>query len=98
MPTDRSFKQIISSLSAKAMICFINGLFGCDYPLNSEVKHLNAEQISPGLKKRQPDEVVSVAGHTYIIEEQTADGTNMAIRVFEYGYAQAFREKETKRG
>ncbi|MDR0639314.1 MAG: hypothetical protein LBG27_10530 [Spirochaetaceae bacterium] len=80
------------------MIRFINGLFGCDYPLDSEVKRLNAEQIGSGLEKRITDEVVSVAGHTYIIEEQTADDSNMAIWVFEYSYAQALREKETKDG
>jgi hypothetical protein len=68
---DRSFKQIISSLSPGAMIRFINGLFGCDYPPDSEVHHLSAEQIGAGLEKRLPDEVVSVAGRTYIIEEQT---------------------------
>jgi hypothetical protein len=95
---DRSFKQIISSLSPGAMIRFINGLFGCDYPPDSEVRHLNAEQIGTGLDKRLPDEVVSVAGRTYIIEEQTADDANMAVRVFEYGFAQALKEKEAKDG
>jgi hypothetical protein len=95
---DRSFKQIISSLSPGAMIRFINGLFGCDHPPDSEVEHLNAEQIDAGLEKRLPDEVVSIAGRTYIIEEQTTKDANMAIRVFEYSFAQALREKEAKEG
>jgi hypothetical protein len=95
---DRSFKQIISSLSQGAMTRFINGLFGCDYPPDSEVRRLSAEQIGTGLEKRLPDEVVSIAGRTYIIEEQTADDANMAIRVFEYSFAQALREKETEEG
>ena len=59
---DRSFKQIISSLSPRAMTRFINGLFGCNYPPDSEVKHLSTEQIGTGLEKRVADEVVSVAG------------------------------------
>ena len=95
---DRSFKQIISSLSPRAMTRFINGLFGCNYPPDSEVRHLSTEQIGTGLEKRVADEVVSVAGDTYIIEEQTVDDANMAIRVFEYSYAQALREKGTKDG
>jgi hypothetical protein len=77
---------------------FINGPFGCDYPPDSEVKHLSAEQIGTGLEKRLPDEAVSVAGRTYIIEEQTTEDANMAIRVFEYSLAQALREKKTKDG
>ncbi|MDR2796863.1 MAG: hypothetical protein LBB80_00795 [Treponema sp.] len=80
---DRSFKQIISSLSSTAMIRFINGLFHTQHPLDSPVIHLSTEQIAPDLEKRQVDEVVSVAGHTYLIEEQTTDDANMAIRVFE---------------
>jgi hypothetical protein len=95
---DRSFKQIIGSLSPKALIHFINGLFGVNHPPNSDVKRLNTEQIGKNLKKLQPDEIVSIEGCAYIIEEQTIDDANMAIRVFEYGYAQALKDKETMGG
>jgi hypothetical protein len=33
---DRSFKKIIGALSPKALIGFINGLFGSNHPLDSE--------------------------------------------------------------
>lgn len=95
---DRSFKQIIGSLSPKALIHFINALFGTNHPPDSEVKRLNTEHIDKTLRKRQSDEVVSIARCTYLIEEQTTEDANMAIRVFEYGYAQALTEKETKEG
>lgn len=95
---DRSFKQIISSLSPNAMIRFINGLFHTTHPLDSPVIHLSTEHIRSNLEKRQADEVVSVAGHTYLIEEQTADDATMAIRVFEYSYAQALKEKHIHPG
>ena len=95
---DRSFKQIIGSLSPKALIRFINGLFGSNHPPGCEVRRLNTEQLDKNLRKLQPDEIVSVGGRTYLIEEQTTDDANMTIRVFEYGYAQALKEKETKGG
>jgi hypothetical protein len=38
---DRSFKKIIGGLSSKALIRFINGLFGSNHPPDSEVKRLN---------------------------------------------------------
>jgi hypothetical protein len=95
---DRSFKRIIDSLSPGALVYFINSLFGSAHPPDSEVKRLNTEQIDKNLKKTQPDEVVSIEGVTYLIEEQTVDDANMAIRIFEYGYAQALKDKKTDGG
>jgi hypothetical protein len=95
---DRSFKLIMNSLSPKALIYFINRLFGSNHPLDSEVKRLNTEHIDNALNKRLSDEIVSIDGHVYEIEEQTTDDANMAIRVFEYGYAQALKDKKAKDG
>jgi predicted transposase YdaD len=95
---DRSFKQIIGSLSDRALVCFINGLFSTDHPLDSPVSRLNTEQIDKNLKKRQPDEIVSIEDKIYVIEEQTGPDKNMAIRVFEYGYAQALKDKKIEDG
>jgi predicted transposase YdaD len=95
---DRSFKKIIESLSNKALIQFINSMFGADHPLDSEVRRLNTEQIDDHLKKQQPDEIVSIGGQDYVIEEQTTDDANMAIRIFEYGYAHAMKNKEIMEG
>jgi hypothetical protein len=83
---DRSFKQIIGSLSDKALITLINALFGADHPLDSE-------QIGKSLEKQQADEIVSINGFDYIIEQQTTDDANMAIRIFEYDYAHALQNK-----
>jgi hypothetical protein len=33
---DRSFKKIMGGISSKALIRFINGLFGSNHPLDSE--------------------------------------------------------------
>ncbi|MDR1149810.1 MAG: hypothetical protein LBK66_14385, partial [Spirochaetaceae bacterium] len=95
---DRSFKKIIGGLSSKALIRFINGLFGSKHTPDSEVKRLNTEQIDENLKKRLCDEIVSVAGQKYVIEEQTTSDANMAIRIFEYGYAEALNDRKTKDG
>jgi PII-like signaling protein len=80
------------------MIRFINGLFHTQHPLDSPVIHWSTEYIRSNLEKRQVDEVVSIAGHTYLIEAQTADDANMAIRVFEYSYAQALKNKHIHAG
>jgi hypothetical protein len=65
---DRSFKQIIGSLSSKALIHFINALFGSNHPFDSEVRRLNTEQIDKSLKKLQPDEIILVGGSTLRVE------------------------------
>jgi hypothetical protein len=73
---DRSFKQIINSLSSKALVHFINSLFGAKHPLDSDVKRLSTEQIDENLNKLQPDAVISVEKSVYIIEKQTTDDAN----------------------
>jgi hypothetical protein len=95
---DRSFKQIMGSLSDKALVCFINSLFGSNHPVDSPVIRLNTEQVGKNLKKQQPDEIIAIEGKIYFIEEQTGPDKNMAIRVFEYGYARALKDKEMKDG
>jgi hypothetical protein len=68
---DRSFKQIIGSLSNRALISLINALFDTDHPLDSDVIRLNTEQIDKSLKKRLADEIVSINGFDY--NNRTAD-------------------------
>jgi hypothetical protein len=63
------------------------------FPVDSPVVRLNTEQIGKNLEKQQPDEIVAIEGKIYVIEEQTGPDKNMAIRVFEYGYAQALKDK-----
>jgi hypothetical protein len=95
---DRSFKLIIGSISSRALITLINALFGSNHPPDSEVRRLNTEQIDKRLRKQQADEIVSINGLDYLIEEQTAEDANMAIRIFECGYAHALRNKVTEGG
>jgi hypothetical protein len=51
---DRSFKQIIGSLSNKALISLINALFDANHPLDSDVRRLNTEQMDKSLKNNRP--------------------------------------------
>jgi hypothetical protein len=50
---DRYFKQIIGSLSDKALITLINALFGANHPLDSDVRRLNTEQIDKSLENNR---------------------------------------------
>jgi hypothetical protein len=40
---DLIFKRIIQEINPQAVVCLINGLFGTDFPLDSEVSFPNRE-------------------------------------------------------
>jgi hypothetical protein len=74
---DLVFKRLIR-LSPGAVIRFINGLFGTSHPPESSVDYPNTE---------------TGGRSTYHVEVQSTDDAEIAVRVFEYGFAQALRTK-----
>jgi hypothetical protein len=71
---------------------FINGLFGTDYPPESTVEYPNTEQVGRKLKRIMSDTMIIIGGiHVYHVEAQIGDDENIAVRVFEYGYAEGLR-------
>jgi hypothetical protein len=90
---DLILKQLIR-LSSVAVIQFINGLFGTDYPLDSTVEYPSTENVSRKLKRLMSDTVVVIGGlRVYHIEGEIGDDASMAVRVFEYGFAEGLRTK-----
>jgi predicted transposase/invertase (TIGR01784 family) len=90
---DMVLKQLLH-LSAPAIIQFINGLFDADHPLDSTVEYPNTETVTKKLRRLLSDTVVIIGGvHVYHLEAEISDDANMAIRVFEYGFAEALRTK-----
>jgi hypothetical protein len=90
---DRILKRLMS-LSGVAIVQFINGLFDADHPLDSTVEYPNTETVSRDLRCIRSDIVIIVSGiHAYHIEGQIDDDANMAVRVFEYGFAEGLRTK-----
>ncbi|GHV47101.1 hypothetical protein AGMMS49546_36340 [Spirochaetia bacterium] len=94
---DKVFKESMR-LSKKAVIHFINGLFGVNHPLNSALNYPNTEYISEDLKRLVSDMVIVVGGCRYQLEAQINNDLNMAIRVFRYGFEESLRSRTVKDG
>lgn len=88
---DRVFK-ICLSLSAKAVIGMINGLFDTDYPLNSKVTYNWTEFEDHGtLRKILADTIITInEAEAYHFEAQIEDD-DIVLRVFEYGFMHGIR-------
>ena len=82
---DRIFKRLFS-LSDKAIIGLINGLFGESFPADSSVECRNTEFVRADLRGRQADNIVTVAHiRTFHTEAQLRAGSRVSLRLFEYG-------------
>jgi hypothetical protein len=86
----------LMEVSDRALIVFINALFNTDHPLDSPVARLDTEQTT-GHGRRRADIIIRIQGAVYHLEAQLRRDTDMAIRVFSYGYEQALKTK-TKAG
>jgi predicted transposase/invertase (TIGR01784 family) len=90
---DSKFKRLIYT-SPRAVISFINGLFNTNHPLNSTVAYPNTEYVNEDHKHFHADSVSGIGGtDIYNIEVQSGDDTDMAIRIFRYGFLEANRYK-----
>jgi len=89
---DAVFKKLLR-LSRKAVIAFINGLFGTDYPPTATVEYPNTETVSTKLRRRISDAYLKVQGQTYHVEMQSTVDNDIIIRVFEAGFGYARDEK-----
>jgi hypothetical protein len=89
---DLLFKQLLH-LSDRAVVSFINGLFGTKHPPDSHVTHLGTETVSKEFRHLLRDTVLMINGVTYHVEAEIDFGGDMAIRVFEYGLAYGIWKK-----
>ncbi|MEE1256158.1 MAG: hypothetical protein UHN47_06570 [Lachnospiraceae bacterium] len=91
---DKMFKKVLT-LSSKAVINFINGLFETEYSTDAKVTYNWTEFHDDNLKKILADTIVTIDGcHSYHIEAQRYQDETIVFRVFEYGYRHAERYKE----
>lgn len=91
---DRIFKRLFS-LSSKAVVNMINGLFSTDYKPDSVVTYPGTEHIKGDLSEVFADIYVTINGvHTYHLEAQMTEDKSIIFRVFEYGYLYANRNRE----
>jgi hypothetical protein len=94
---DKSFKRLMR-LSNRAIVLFINGLFDTGYSPESSVGYLSTETISDNLNRIISDVVISITEpdgevHYYLVEAQIGDDEQMALRVFNYVYAEGLKHK-----
>lgn len=88
---DKIFKKILT-LSTKAVINLINGLFGTNYPEDSTITYNWTEFVDTELRRTLADTVITINGrYSYHIEAQLEKDEDIVFRVFEYGYHHADR-------
>ena len=89
---DRVFKRILT-LSNRAVVNFINGLFGEDFPPDSKLVYNWTESVKNDLEKTIADTIITVNGaKRYHIEvEIESGGSIIVLRVFDYAYQDALK-------
>ncbi|MDR2136361.1 MAG: hypothetical protein LBO76_07080 [Treponema sp.] len=81
---DLVFKTLMR-LSDRAIVSFINGLFGTSHPLSSAVSRPSAETVSPALRRSMADMVITINNSfSYIIEAQISNDRSMGVRILQY--------------
>ena len=93
---DKMFKKILT-LSSKAVINFINGLFQTDYPTDSTITYNWTEFHDDNLTKTIADTILTIGGiHSYYIEAQMYRDEDIVLRIFDYGYKQSLRNAKVE--
>ncbi|MHC6201893.1 RpnC/YadD family protein [Breznakiellaceae bacterium SP9] len=95
---DLIFKRLMHA-SKPAVLSFINGLFNTNHTLDEELVYLSTETVTDELGRIISDIIIAVGNLTYLIEAQIENDGNMAVRIFQYVYADALkRQKADKDG
>lgn len=95
---DKAFKRILT-LSDKAVINLINGLFGTDYPTNSKITYNWTEHEDKDLKRTLSDSILTINDRDiYHIEAQITEDEEIVFRVFEYGFGHAYKNRTFDNG
>ena len=90
---DKAFKRILT-LSNKAVINLINGLFDTNYPLDSKINYNWTEHEDKELKKTLSDSILTINGQdSYHMEAQMTEDEEIVFRVFEYGFGHAYKNR-----
>ena len=83
---DKIFKKILT-MSQKAVINLINGLYGTQHSLDSKITYHWTESIDDNLKRTLADTIITINDfYNYHIEAQMYQDDDIVLRVFEYGF------------
>ncbi|WP_394924132.1 hypothetical protein [uncultured Robinsoniella sp.] len=91
---DKIFKRILT-LSKRAVIHLINGLFQQNYPPDSIVEYNWTEHVDKDLRRTIADTIITI-NHTdsYHLEAQMYQDEQIVLRMFEYGYHHSMRSRQ----
>lgn len=91
---DKIFKRILT-LSKKAVIHLINGLFQQNYPQDSKVEYNWTEHVDKDLKRTIADTIITInQTDSYHLEAQMYQDEQIVLRMFEYGYHHSMRSRQ----
>lgn len=93
---DKMMKKILT-MSSKAVVNLINGLFDTEYPTDSILSYNWTEFVDDELRKILADTIITVenAGKkvSYHIEAQMTEDGSIVFRMMEYGFGHAQRNR-----
>ncbi|MBS7303193.1 MAG: hypothetical protein KIG50_03545 [Lachnospiraceae bacterium] len=90
---DSTFKRILT-LSDKAVINLINGLFGTEHPTDSKITYNWTEYENKDLKRILADSILTINDRDiYHIEAQMTEDEEIVFRIFEYGFGHAYQNR-----
>ena len=88
---DKIFKKILT-MSQKAVINLINGLYETNHPLDSKITYHWTESIDDNLKRTLADTIITINDfYNYHIEAQMYQDDDIVLRVFEYGFGYSIK-------
>ena len=98
---DKMLKRILT-LSARAVLNLINGLFQTNFPLDSKIVYNWTESIDDELGKTISDTILTIhvgeECYRFHIEAEIDCGStndiSIVLRIFEYGYRDALKHRE----
>lgn len=95
---DSIFKKVMT-LSPRAVVSFINGLYGTDYPLDSYIGYNWTESHDRNLQRTLADVILTIDHqNSYHMEAQTGDDSDIVFRVYQYGFHHAARIRDRGSG
>ena len=78
-------KQLLDYLNDENIIRFINFVFSKNFSTDSNIVRLAAETYDSDTKQKRCDYYIRIENEFFLIEFQSYDDTDMAMRIFEYG-------------
>jgi len=94
---DLTIKYLLQETSSFNAVNLINTLFERDYLLDSQVRFEKTDSVQKqkgGLKSYRSDMILNLAGDDFALEFQTRNDRIIGLRIFEYGFRHAYRNKK----